>query len=196
MKPRPKSQSAKPARGQIGGPFALTGPVPELPDANASGRRAKETVAKVPDDVAIMPRMVTREQLLKEIFEKSGLLNQEELLEIRRRIERMVFMHGRQEEEAKVMAVLANPKLRPPKFKDRKPGEDVVGFLMREFGSRGLLNGFLTRKILRDFDATCEAELSRFIRANGEVPDLNIPKAINFPDGDKIRSRVRDSTIS
>lgn len=196
MKPRAKSQSGKPAEGQLGGPFALSGPVPELPDANAARSAKKKLVAKAPDDVAKKLHMVTREQLLKEIFEKSGLLNDGELLEIRRRIERMVFMHGREEEEAKVIAVLANPKLRPPKFKDRQPGEDVVSFLMREFGARGLLNGFLTRKILRDFDATCEAELSRFIRAHGEVPDLNIPKAINFPDGDKIRSRLRDSKIS
>ncbi|HEX2839961.1 hypothetical protein [Hyphomicrobium sp.] len=147
-------------------------------------------------DVSNKTHMVTREQLLKEVFEKAGLLTLEELVEIRRRIDRMVFMHGREEAEAKVLAILAHPENQPPKFKDREPGEDVVSFLKREYGRRGLLKGYLTRKILRDFDATCEAELSRFIRANGDVPELNIPKAINFPDGDKVRSRYRDRTIS
>lgn len=140
--------------------------------------------------------MSAREEVLQDIFEKAGHLTDDELHEIQRRVGRMIFMHGREEEEAKILAILAHPEQRPPKFKDRRPGEDVVSFLKSEYGPRGLLNGYLTRKILRDFDATCEGELSRFIRANGEVPELNIPKAINFPDGAKMRSRLRDRTIS
>lgn len=153
------------------------------------------TVANKPRNVPLLPQMEVYGPDFAEIFRKLTELNEVELADIRRRIDRYVFMKGRPEEEAKILRKLASTDA-PPKFKDRRSDDDVISFIRREYGNRDLLNGFLTRKILRDYDVTCEAELSRYVRHHELPADIKIPKAINFPNDANVRSRFRDRTIS